>query len=278
MKRYKTILTIAGSDSCGGAGIQADLKTFSALGCYGMSAITVLTAQNTQGVQAFRAVPAKFVQQQLDSILADIKVDGIKTGLLLTSGVVNAVISTVNDFCPKVLVVDPVMVAKNKKVLLQKSTEKLMIDKLFPLATLVTPNIDEVEHILGVTVSDLDTMQMAAIKICDLGAGAVLVKGGHLKTKSSADCLYIKREKKFYWFSSPRINTNNTHGAGCTLSAAITAFMAAGNDIVTAVGNAKKYITGAIFIGRKYRLGSGPGPTCHFCEQVEKTKSLKPHL
>ena len=268
MKHYKTVLTIAGSDSCGGAGIQADLKTFSALNCYGMSVVTALTAQNTQGVQAFNKVSAKFVRKQIESIFNDIKVDAIKTGLLLTADIINVVAAAVGNYRKKALIVDPVMVAKNKRVLLNKSAQKAMLDKLFPLATLVTPNIDEAEYLLGMTISDLDSMQEAAIKISDLGSRTVLIKGGHLiKMKKSVDCLYIKKENKFYWFASPRVNTNNTHGAGCTLSAAITAYMASGCDLVTAITNAKKYVTGAILAGKQYRLGHGPGPTCHFYRQ-----------
>jgi len=157
------------------------------------------------------------------------------------------------------------MVGRNKKVLLKRDAQKIMFEKLFPLATLVTPNIDEAEHVLKMPVTDLDTMQIAAVKFCDLGARAALVKGGHLnKMKDSVDCLYIKKEKKFYWFSSPRVNTKNTHGAGCTLSAAITAFMARGDDLISAVTKAKKYVTKAILVGKDYRLGSGPGPTYNF--------------
>jgi len=265
MKRYKTILTIAGSDSCGGAGIQADLKTFSALCCYGTSAITVLTAQNTQGIQAINEVPAKFVRQQINSIFDDIQVDAIKTGLLLSSDIIHAVVAAVRGYKRKALIVDPVMVGKDKRVLLKKIAEKAMLRHLFPLATLVTPNIDEAEYLLGMSIFDLDSMQVAAAKICDLGASAVLVKGGHLsKMKKSVDCLYIKKEKKFYWFSMPRVNTKNTHGAGCTLSAAITAFMARGDDLITAINCAKKYVTRAILVGKQYRLGFGSGATCHF--------------
>ncbi|HBS51618.1 MAG TPA: bifunctional hydroxymethylpyrimidine kinase/phosphomethylpyrimidine kinase [Coxiellaceae bacterium] len=269
MKHYKTVLTIAGSDSCGGAGIQADLKTFSALCCYGMSAITVLTAQNTQGVQAFNKVSAKFVRKQIESVFDDIKVDAIKTGLLLTADIINTVAAAVGNYQKKALIVDPVMVAKNKKVLLNKSAQKAMLDKLFPLATLVTPNIDEAEHLLDMLISNLDSMQEAAVKISNLGARAVLIKGGHLsKMKKSVDCLYIKKENEFYWFALPRVNTKNTHGAGCTLSAAITAYMAHGCDLVTAVTRAKKYVAGAILAGKQYRLGEGPGPTCHFYRKV----------
>jgi len=265
MKHYKTALTIGGSDSSGGAGIQADIKTFSALGCYGMSVVTMLTAQNTQGVQAISKVTAKFVEQQLKSIFSDIKVDAIKTGLLLTSSVIETVADAVGNYKKKALIVDPVMIGKNKRVLLKKDAQKVMFAKLFPLATLVTPNIDEAEHVLKMPVTDLDAMQVAAIKFCDLGVKAVLVKGGHLtKMKDSVDCLYLKKEKKFYWFSSPRIDTKNTHGAGCTLSAAITAFMAEGNDLISAITKAKKYVTKAILLGKQYRLGSGPGPTYHF--------------
>lgn len=265
MKRYKTVLTIAGSDSCGGAGIQADLKTFTALGCYGMSAVTVLTAQNTQGIQVTNEVPAKFIEQQVESVFSDIQVDAIKTGLLLTRDIVNTVAAVLGNHKQKALIVDPVMMSKYKQVLLKKSAETAILDELFPLATVVTPNIDEAEYLLNMSITDLDSMQIAAAKICDLGAKAVLLKGGHLiEMKESADCLYIKKERKFYWFTMPRVSTKNTHGAGCTLSAAIAAFMARGDDLITAITCAKKYVTQAILVGKQYRLGSGPGPTCHF--------------
>ncbi len=265
MKKYHTVLTIAGSDSCGGAGIQADLKTFSALGCYGMSAITALTAQNTQGVQAINVVPAKFVRSQVESVFSDIQVAAIKTGLLLHRDIIEVVVALVGEYRKKALIVDPVMVGKDKQVLLKKSAEKAILDNLFPLATLVTPNIDEAEYLLNMPITDLDSLQVAAKKICDLGAEAALVKGGHLvKMEKSTDCLYIKKQKEVYWFSMPRVDTKNTHGAGCTLSAAITAFMARGDDLITAITRAKKYVTKAILAGKEYRLGKGPGPTCHF--------------
>lgn len=165
----------------------------------------------------------------------------------MTASVIDIVAEFLGSHKKKILIIDPVMVGKNRKVLLKKDAQKIMFAKLFPLATLVTPNIDEAEHILKMPVTDLDAMQVAAIKFCDLGARAVLVKGGHLiKMKDSVDCLYIKKEKKFYWFSSPRVHTKNTHGAGCTLSAAITAFMARGDDLISAITKAKKYVTKAI--------------------------------
>lgn len=263
MEKYKVALTIAGSDSSGGAGIQADLKTFAALGCYGMSVITALTAQNTQGVQAILAVPAKFVQQQLDSCFSDIKINAIKTGMLFSASIIEVVAEYIANYRVP-LVIDPVMVSKNGSLLLKKNAINSLSEKLLPLATLLTPNIDEAEYLLKKSINDKQTMQQAARELCNMGPRAVLIKGGHLHAETSDDCLYIRKDKKFYWFKAKRIITNNTHGTGCTLSSAITAFMAQGNSLVDSVNYAKKYITKALVVGSKYRLGSGHGPVHHF--------------
>ncbi len=263
MKKYKVALTIAGSDSSGGAGIQADLKTFSALSCYGASVITALTAQNTQGVQAILAIPPKFVQQQLDSCFSDIKIHAIKTGMLFSAGIIEIIAEhIVNHRVP--LIIDPVMVSKNGSLLLKKSAINSLSEKLLPLATLLTPNIYEAEYLLKRSITDKPTMQQAALDLCDMGPKAVLLKGGHLHTKTSDDCLYIRKDKKFYWFEAQRVVTDNTHGTGCTLSSAITAFMAQGNNLIDSVNCAKKYITKALVVGSKYKLGSGHGPVHHF--------------
>jgi hydroxymethylpyrimidine/phosphomethylpyrimidine kinase len=261
MRRYKVALTIGGSDSGGAAGIQADLKTFFALGCYGVSAITILTAQNTLGVQYVNKISANFVRKQLQSVFTDIKVDAIKTGFLPSEEITSVVAKEVAGYKKLSFIVDPVMVNKYKKPLLSKKAKDAAIKKLFPIATLVTPNLGEVEYLLGTKISSLNDMEQAAIGISKMGAQAVLVKGGHLeKMKDSIDCLYLKKSKQFYFFSSPRIKTKNTHGTGCTLSAAITGYLALGCELITAVTNAKQYISAAILGGSNYRLGSGPGP------------------
>lgn len=265
MKKYEIALTIAGSDSSGGAGIQADLKTFATLGCYGVSVITALTAQNTQGVQAILAVPPKFVRQQLDSCFSDIKINAIKTGMLFSASIIEVVAEYIANYRIP-LILDPVMVSKNGNLLLKKSAINSLSEKLLPLATLLTPNIDEAEYLLkkSISITDKQTMQQAARELCDMGPKAVLLKGGHLHTKTSDDCLYIKKDNKFYWFEAQRVVTKNTHGTGCTLSSAITAFMAQGNNLVDSVNYAKKYITKALVVGSKYRFGSGHGPVHHF--------------
>lgn len=264
MKKYKITLTIAGSDSGCGAGVQADLKTFAALGCYGTSVITALTAQNTQGVQAISPVSTKFVQQQLDSIFGDMAVKAIKTGMLFSSDIIEIVAKYISGYRLP-LVVDPVMVSESGDPLLKRKAIITLSEKLLPLATLLAPNVDEAEYLLKRSISNDKDMQQAAQDLCNMGPKAVLIKGGHSHNKkTSNDCLYVKKEKSFYWFRSKRIITNNTHGTGCTLSAAITAFLAQGSQLINAVDSAKKYITKALVTGSKYKLGVGHGPVHHF--------------
>lgn len=263
MRKYITTLTIAGSDCSGGAGIQADLKTFSALGCYGMSVITALTAQNTRGVQAIYSIAADFISQQLNSIFADIKVNAIKIGMLFSEEIIKAVKECLKNHPEIPLVLDPVMVSKNGCILLPENIIQSLITQLFPLATVLTPNISEAEYILKKTIHNQDEMQYAALEISSFGSQSVLIKGGHLATEESADCLYDCNKQKFYWFKTRRIATINTHGTGCTLSAAIAAYLAHGESLFHAIDQAKKYITKAINAGSEYYLGSGHGPVKH---------------
>ena len=262
MKKYTTTLTIAGSDNSGGAGIQADLKTFSALGCYGMSVITALTAQNTRGVQTIYEVSPAFIGQQIDSIFEDIKVDAIKIGMLHSTEVITTVAEKLRNYKTIPLILDPVMVGKDKSPLLKPTAINALRDNLLPLATLITPNLPEAETLLGKTIRDHKEMEKSALELSKLGPKAVLIKGGHLAEPESADCLYI--ENTYHWFSNPRIETINTHGTGCTLSAAIAAFMAKKYSLYDAVKNAKKYISAAIATGSEYKLGHGYGPVHHF--------------
>jgi hydroxymethylpyrimidine/phosphomethylpyrimidine kinase len=264
MKKYIKTLTIAGSDSGGGAGIQADLKTFSALGCYGMSVITVLTAQNTLGVQAIQDIPAEFIGKQLDSIFSDMGVDAIKIGMLHSPAVIEIIAAHLKNHSAIPIVLDPVMIAKDGSPLLQQNAVDALRIQLFPLATLITPNLTEVEVLLQQTIRDHQAMEQAAQQLCTLGPQAVLIKGGHLENAESADCLYIKNQNRCHWFTNQRIATHNTHGTGCTLSAAITAFMAKGNNLLAAVSAAKQYISAAIAAGSAYTLGKGHGPVQHF--------------
>lgn len=257
-----TVLTIAGSDSSGGAGIQADLKTFSALRCYGMSAITALTAQNTCGVQAIHAIPGEFVQAQIESVTSDIAVDAIKIGMLDREEIILAVCDAIKNLtCP--IVLDPVMFAKGGSRLLTLEAIAVMCDQLFPLSTLVTPNIPEAEYITHMKINTIDDMQSAAIKISERGAKNVLIKGGHRLDEKCIDVLYQSENALFTFYPSKRIHTHNTHGTGCTLSAAIAAELAKKKDLNRAVACAKKFLLKAIVSGKKFTLGQGHGPVNH---------------
>ncbi len=262
MKQYRRLLTIAGSDSGGGAGIQADIKTFAALGGYGMSVITALTAQNTLGVQGIHAVPPLFITQQLEAVLSDIGADAVKIGMLHSPEVIQAVAEGLKRYKVKYIVLDPVMVAKGGSKLLQDEAIAALKELLFPLATLITPNLPETEVLLGRPIKTLADMRQAAIELAALGPKAVLVKGGHLEGDASTDLLYS--EGGYHEFDIKRITCNNTHGTGCTLSAAIAAYLAAGQDLPKAIAKAKEFITGAIQAGSAYTTGKGHGPVHHF--------------
>ncbi len=252
------ILTIAGSDSGGGAGIQADLKTITVLGGFGMSVITALTAQNTLGVHGIHDVPPVFVAAQFDAIATDIGIDAAKTGMLATSEVIRVVAGKIRQYGIEKLVVDPVMVAKGGMSLIREEAKKTLIAELVPLAFALTPNIPEAEVLSGMRISTLSDMKEAARIIRDLGARHVVVKGGHL-AGDATDLLYDGRE--FKTFSAPRIATEDTHGTGCTYSAAIATCLGRGMDVSGAVAEAKRYITEAV--RHAWRIGGGHGPTNH---------------
>jgi hydroxymethylpyrimidine/phosphomethylpyrimidine kinase len=267
LKTYRRVLTIAGSDSGGGAGIQADLKTFAALQCYGMSVICALTAQNTVGVTAIQGVPAEFVGAQLDAVLSDTGVDAVKIGMLQSPDVVAVVAGRLRAAGVRRIVVDPVMVAKSGHKLLRDDAVEAVRSGLLPLATVVTPNLPEAEVLTGLRVRGRADMQAAAEQLLALGPEAVLVKGGHLDDGDSDDCLCLRGADggvTFRWFGQVRIETVNTHGTGCTLSSAIAAFLARGLAIAEAVAAAKAYLTRAIQAGAAYRIGHGHGPVHHF--------------
>ena len=240
MKKYKIALTIAGSDSSCGAGIQADLKTFASLGCYGASVLTALTAQNTKGVQAVFPISAKFVRQQLTSVFDDLEIKSIKTGMLFSTDIIETIVSFL-DKRKVPLVVDPVMIAESGDPLIKRGAISAIKEKLLPLATLLTPNLREAEHLLRRHLSNRQAVEQAAKELCSMGSQAVLIKGGHSSKKTSDDCLYIEKGKDIYWFKSKRIITKNTHGTGCTLSSAIAAYLAQGNQLLDAVDYAKIY-------------------------------------
>lgn len=256
-------LTIAGSDSGGGAGIQADLKTFSALGVYGCSALTALTAQNTRGVQAVHPVPPEFVGDQLRSVLSDFPVAAAKTGMLANAGIIRALLDTLNEFEPLALVVDPVMLATSGDRLLEREAEALLIHELLPRAALITPNLPEAAALLGEGIARTrEDRWRQAERLLALGPRAVLLKGGH-GTGPEAEDLLLSAELSEV-FSRPRLDTPNTHGSGCTLAAAITAGLARGLSLPAAVGEAKRYVQGALAAGARWKLGAGSGPLNHF--------------
>ncbi len=261
--KYYRALTIAGSDNSGGAGIQADLKTFSALNCYGMSVITALTAQNTKGVQGIQEVEPKFVEDQIYSILEDIGVDAIKIGMLVNNPIIKAVANSLREVkaCP--IVLDPVMFAKSGDRLLQEEAVQSIKNELFPLATVVTPNLFEAEALLGRSIESPESMQQAVIDLCESGPKAVIVKGGGWVDSNSDDCLMVQGNAP-QWLKQDRIDTQNVHGTGCTFSAAIAAFLARSFKLEEAVKEAKIYLTKALIAGAEKELGHGKGPVMHF--------------
>jgi len=256
-------MTIAGSDSGGGAGIQADLKAFAALGVYGCSAIASLTAQNTQGVQGVFPIPPAFVQAQIRSVLSDIQVAAIKTGMLATAGIIEAVADSLAEYPHVPLVVDPVMVATSGDRLLAEDAVKTLIAALFPRAALLTPNLLEAAVLLDAPVAgSIAEMQQQAEALMAMGAQAVLMKGGHGSGAESADLLVT--DKGIEVFSAVRIATKNTHGTGCTLASAIAAGLAKHLSLRDAVAQAKIYLHDALVHADKLRIGQGSGPVHHF--------------
>jgi hydroxymethylpyrimidine/phosphomethylpyrimidine kinase len=251
-------MTIAGSDSGGGAGIQADLKTFQALGVYGTSAITAITAQNTLGVRAVHEVPIEIVAAQIDAVVDDIGVDAAKTGMLSSAEIIGIVAERIRYWRLDRLVVDPVMVAKSGDRLLREDAVKALVRDLLPLAMVLTPNLPEAEVLVGRPLVTDDEIRQAAREIFELGPRAVVMKGGH-RAGEAIDLLFDGR--MFHAFTAERFDTPNTHGTGCTFSAAITAGLADGLDVVNAVGAAKRYVTEAIRQARP--LGHGHGPVAH---------------
>jgi hydroxymethylpyrimidine/phosphomethylpyrimidine kinase len=249
-------LTIAGSDSGGGAGIQGDLKTFTVLGVYGMSAISALTAQNTCGVSAIYSVPADFVRQQIDAVLGDIGADAVKTGMLPTAEVIAVVARALRDHDVRSLVVDPVMVAQSGAALMEAGAREAMLRELVPLAGLITPNIFEAEMLTERSIKTVADMRQAARAMIQRGAAACLLKGGHLNDVDAVDVFDDGRETRE--LVAPRIETRHTHGTGCQLSAAITAFLASGRSLPDAVEAGKRFITRAIRYGLAIGHGAGP--------------------
>jgi hydroxymethylpyrimidine/phosphomethylpyrimidine kinase len=259
------VLTVAGSDSGGGAGIQADIKAISATGSYACSVITALTAQNTQGVSAVLPVDQYFIEQQFDAIFSDIAVDAVKIGMLGDSSTIKTVANALKQYAPKYVVLDPVMVATSGDVLLANDAINSLIEHLLPLAAVITPNLPEAFALLGKAYTPLlDDAQNIALcqSLLDLGCQSVLVKGGHQSGVYSTD--YWASNHQQQQFQSTRINTKNTHGTGCTLSAAIASYLAQGNTLMQSIERAKNYISQAILHADQLHIGKGHGPVNHF--------------
>ena len=255
----KHCLTIAGSDSSGGAGIQADLKAFSAHGTFGMSVITAVTAQNTQGVFDVQDISPSVIAHQIEAIFDDIRVDAIKIGMVSRPETIEAIAKTLKKYTLPPLVIDPVMISKSGYDLLRPEAKKALIEILLPMATIITPNLPEAEVIVGRKIQTLDDMKKAAVDLHTLGCHYVLIKGGHL-VDDATDVLYDGQS--FYLLEGERLSTVNTHGTGCTLSSAIAANLAKGLHVRQAVTEAKAYITEAIQHG--FSIGHGVGPVHHF--------------
>jgi len=256
-------LTIAGSDSSGGAGIQADLKTFAALGVYGASAITALTAQNTAGVTAVQAVPPEFVTAQIDAVFGDLAIGAVKIGMVAQRAIIEAIAAALKRWLPRMIVLDPVMVASSGDRLIATDAVEALRNNLFPLATIVTPNLPEAAVLLGEPMaSSAAAIEAQGRRLLAFGCQAVLIKGGHGAGSESID--YLIDGSSSLALAAPRLATKNTHGTGCSLSAAIAADLAKGESLVSAVRNAKTFVSAAIAGADRFSVGHGHGPIHHF--------------
>lgn len=271
---YPRVLSIAGSDSGGGAGIQADLKTFSALGCFGMTAITALTAQNTCGVRAIHGVPPPMLRDQIDAVLEDMGTDAVKIGMLHSPEIVFTVAEAIDRHTLKNVVFDPVMVATSGSVLIDNSAVDVLVRELFPRVAVITPNLDEAALLVGYALTSEQDMERAALALLAKGARAVLLKGGHLPGDTVIDLLVTDTGEKF-WMQAPRIHSPNTHGTGCTLSSAMAAHLALGASLQVAVQQARNFVREALRAGAQVRTGKGSGPLNHgFSPQAMRLKAL----
>jgi len=265
MKRYsyKSVLSIAGFDGSGGAGIQADTKTISALGCYATNVLTALPVQNTQGVRNIYSIPMEAVKEQLDCIFDDITPDAVKIGMVHTPELVEIIKDKLILYPEIPIVFDPVMVATSGHHLINQETVQEIVDQLFPLATIITPNMDEASVLVNQSINNLEDMEQAIIQISEMNINSVLLKGGHLKTEELTS-LFLDEEKDIHRFSFPKLETNNTHGSGCTLSSAIASYLALGKKLLEAVTLAQSYVHLAIENSSNVKIGKGNGPLNHF--------------
>jgi hydroxymethylpyrimidine/phosphomethylpyrimidine kinase len=260
--QYPRVLSIAGSDSGGGAGIQADLKTIAALGCYGMTAITALTAQNTLGVRSIHGVPPQMLREQIDAVIEDIGAHAVKIGMLHSPEIVLTVAQAIDRHALKLVVLDPVMVATSGAVLIDSPAIAVLVRELFGRVMVVTPNLDEASLLVGRPLDDERAMEDAAREMIGMGARAVLLKGGHLAGDVVSDLL-MTHDDQIHWMRAPRIATNNTHGTGCTLSSAMAAYLALGQPLLEAVHGARTYVRAALAAGSGVLTGEGGGPLNH---------------
>ena len=269
-KSYPKVLSIAGSDSSGGAGIQADLKTFSALGVYGATAITAITAQNTQGVNSQFALEPQMVYDQIAAVMDDIEPSVVKIGMLSNTAIVEAVAKALHDYKPSFIILDPVIVSSTGHRLLSIEAQETIKEKLIPIADLLTPNIPEMKALTDSSLSSLEEKKEAAQQLFNLGAKAILLKGGHEEGDVKTDVLFVSQQttdngqQTLSMFTSETVVTKNTHGTGCTLSSAIAAFIARGLSLEDAISEAKNYVTEAIRAGADINIGKGIGPVNHF--------------
>lgn len=268
-RHYKRALTIAGSDSGGGAGIQADLKAFSACGCFGMSAITAITAQNSVGVRAIHGIPPEMLRHQIEAVLDDLGVDAVKIGMLHSPEIIEVVQQTLHRFSVTDIVLDPVMVATSGDRLLRDDAIDALITKLLPIARLITPNIPEAEVLLQKKIAAQEEMEGAARELSRLASNgskkvSVLLKAGHFSNRELVDIFWDAESERTLSFPVQRIDSNNTHGTGCTLSSAIAAFLAKGFSLKDAVTEGKRYLHNALAAGAEYQIGKGHGPVHHF--------------
>jgi len=261
--KYPSVLTIAGFDGSGGAGIQADIKTISALGCYATSVLTALPFQNTMGVRNIFPIPVQAVSEQIESILDDIFPDAIKIGMVHTPELVETIVETLAKYKKVPIVFDPVMVATSGHRLIEEENIQTIIEKLFPISDIITPNMDEASILANMEVKTLDNMKIAGENIKKLGCNHILLKGGH-QTTEKITSLFYNDKGDFQTFESLKLNTKNTHGSGCTLSSAIASFIAQGKSIDEAVTLAQNYVSEAIYHGRDVQTGKGNGPLNHF--------------
>ncbi len=268
MKKYPCILSIAGSDCSGGAGIQADLKAISALGGYAATAITAITVQNTLGVRAIHPIPPVYVHGQIEAVMEDIRPDAIKIGMINDVEIVKVIASCLRKYQPRFVVFDPVMISTSGHRLIEEDAINALTQELMPLSSLITPNLSEAEVLTGHRMDNVEKMEIAAPELLKYGCGAALLKGGHLEGGKMCDVLQIAGEEKPHLFVSDKIESKNTHGTGCTLSSAIATFLALGYDMPQAVEHAKAYVTGGIHAGKDIHIGEGHGPLNHFYAPV----------